>query len=106
VNLHNKIRAISRPAPGARTLVNGQTVLIWRAYCDPAWPAYIATPGQVVGRRPDAGVIVKTGDATLLVQEIECEGRTGAPQWKVGTRLGASLPAPQPWLEERSAEHA
>src|SRR6266550_4057808 len=82
VTLRNKIRAISRPAPGARTVVGGQTVIIWRAFFDPAWPKYVAAPGQVVGRDAGgAGVLVKTGDSTLLVQEIEVAGAVGAPAW-------------------------
>jgi len=88
VKLHNKIRAISRPAPGARTVLGGQTVIIWRAFYDPAWPKYVATPGQVVGRDAGgAGVLVKTGDSTLLVQETEIDGAVGAPAWPIGTRL-------------------
>jgi len=115
-NLHNKVRGISRPAPGARTLRNGETVVIWRAYYDRTWPKYIATPGQVVWRVPGEGVLVKTGDSTLLVQEVEIGGRVGAPRWKVGTRLGGNLGAAHRWraepsprggvVPEGSAEHA
>jgi methionyl-tRNA formyltransferase len=88
VNLHNKVRAISRPGPGARTTIDGKPVIVWRAYCDPAWPKYIATPGQVVGRLPEDGVLVKTGDCTLRVHEVEVGGIVGPPAWRIGTRLG------------------
>lgn len=102
-HLHNKVRAISRPAPGARTLLDGRPVVIWRAYFDPAWPRYRATPGQVVGRRDD-GVLVKTGDSTLLVQEVEVAGTpSGCPRWRVGTRLGINLAAVLPELLARVA---
>jgi methionyl-tRNA formyltransferase len=91
-NLHNKIRGISRPGPGARTLLGEQPVTIWRAYFDPSWPRYLGTPGQVVARRPGEGVLVKTGDSTLLVQEVELDGQAPAPaSWPVGTRLGLDL---------------
>ena len=87
-HLHNKVRAITRPGPGALTLLDGQPVVIWRAHWDPSWPSYIATPGEVVGRRID-GVIVKTGDSTLLVLEAGAPGRLGGvPAWPTGTRLG------------------
>lgn len=89
VNLHNKVRAITRPGPGARTSVDGEMVVVWRAFCDPAWPKYQATPGQVVGRRQD-GILVKTGDSVLLVQEVQFPSKASTrPSWPIGTRLGA-----------------
>ncbi|MGZ5488958.1 MAG: methionyl-tRNA formyltransferase, partial [Candidatus Aminicenantales bacterium] len=89
LHLYNKIRAISRPAPGARTRIGRSTVVVWRAEYDPAWPKYVATPGQVVGRVPDEGVFVKTGDSTLLVKEVEeAPGVVGRPSWPIGARLG------------------
>ncbi len=88
-NLHNKVRAISRPGPGARTALDGDPVLVWRALWEPSWPAYIATPGEVVGRRAD-GVIVKTGDSTLLLCEAGSPGRAGAvPTWPTGARFAS-----------------
>jgi len=74
---------------------------VWKAYCDPAWPSYIATPGQVVGRRPGEGVLVKTGDSTLLVQEVEVAGSLHLPTWKIGTRLGARAGAAPSWARNR-----
>jgi len=90
-NLHNKIRAITRPGPGARTLLGENAVVIWRAFYDPSWPKYIATPGQVVGRRDD-GVFVKTGDSTLLVQETQIgDGLAQTPAWPISTRVGINI---------------
>jgi methionyl-tRNA formyltransferase len=90
-NLHNKVRAISRPGPGARTHFGPRVVRIWKALYDPAWPSYVATPGQVVGRRSD-GLLVKTGDSVLLVQEIQCEdGPPQIPAWEIGARLGRDV---------------
>jgi len=87
--LHNKIRAIAHPGPGARTLLGDRPVTIWRAYYDPAWPSYVATPGQVVGHGDDGAAIVKTGDSTIRVEEVQLEGEeSGAPRWRIGTRLG------------------
>jgi len=89
--VHNLVRGISRPGPGARTTRDGVPVTIWKAYYDPAWPAYLGTPGQVVGRN-GAGVVVKTGDSTILLQEIEAAGGpTGVPAWPIGTRLGGNV---------------
>jgi methionyl-tRNA formyltransferase len=92
-NLHNKIRAISEPAPCARTLIENATVRIHRAYYDPAWPAYLATPGQVVGRS-EGGVIVKTGDSVLRVEQVSADGsEPRVPAWRIGTRLGVNMHA-------------
>lgn len=102
-NLHNKVRAITRPGPGARTLWNSRVAIIWRAFYEPSWPLYIGTPGQVVGRRAE-GVLVKTGDSTLLVQEIELEdGEAQTARWPIGTRLGINLMEYLQLLEARLA---
>ncbi len=87
LNIYNKIRAITKPGPGERTLYEEQTVIIWSAQYNPLWPKYIATPGQVVGR-DTSGCFVKTGDSTILICEVQFlnEAITKAT-WKIGTRL-------------------
>ena len=85
--LHNFIRGITRPGPGARTSLHGEEIIIWAAFFDRAWPRYLGNPGQVVGRSAE-GVLVKTGDSTLLVTEVESEaGGRCVPAWPIGTRL-------------------
>jgi methionyl-tRNA formyltransferase len=87
-DLHNKIRGIAQPAPGARTTHADAPVIIWRAYYDPSWPNYIAIPGQVVGRIPEVGVVVKTGDSVLRIELIQHQGgKPEIPTWPIGTRL-------------------
>lgn len=85
--IHNFIRAISVPGPGARTTVRNEPVIIWRAFYDPSWPNYVATPGQVVGRH-SSGALVKTGDSTIRVEVIEGPSGRRPPAWPIGTRLG------------------
>lgn len=86
--LHNLVRAITRPGPGALTQLDGQPVRVWRAYWDPSWPTYLATPGAVVGRERGCGVLVKTGDSTLLVTEVQAgDSAPSVPEWPLGTRL-------------------
>ena len=88
-DVYNKIRGITHPGPGARTMLGDRQVTIWRAAYDPRWPLYRATPGEVVGRSPGAGVIVKTGDSTVLLQDVQVDG--GPPEiasWPIGVRLG------------------
>lgn len=90
-NLYNKVRAIKRPGPGARTLIGDRVAIIWRVAYDASLPKYIATPGQIVGRNVD-GAIIKTGDSTLLIQEVQIEdGISEKPSWPIGTRLGINL---------------
>jgi methionyl-tRNA formyltransferase len=92
-NLHNKVRAISRPGPGARTILGFDPVIVWRAFYDPTWPNYLATPGQVVGRCLE-GVLVKTANSTLLIKEVQfVDGPTIVPRWPIGTRLGVNAGA-------------
>jgi len=87
VNIYNKIRAITQPGPGARTLYEDQTVVIWSAQYDPLWPKYIATPGQVVGR-DIRGCFVKTGDSIILICEVQfLNNAITEAKWQIGTRL-------------------
>jgi methionyl-tRNA formyltransferase len=100
-DIYNKIRAITRPGPGALTLLGDALVKIWRAELDPSWPAYIATPGEVVGRTGH-GVFIKTGDSRILLTEVEVDGRgASVPRWKIGTRFGMNLPQAFRDLQER-----
>jgi methionyl-tRNA formyltransferase len=94
VDVYNKIRGITHPGPGARTMLGDRPVIIWRAAYDPRWPLYRATPGEVVGRAPGAGVIVKTGDSTLLLQDVQVDGHPPEiAAWPIGTRLGVDAGA-------------
>jgi methionyl-tRNA formyltransferase len=103
--IYNLIRAIGRPGPGARTTLDGREVTVWRAAYDPGWPRYLSIPGQVVGRRRDGASMVKTGDGTLLVCEVQVDGAgAGPPRWRIGTRLGESLATEVRALRRRVAE--
>jgi methionyl-tRNA formyltransferase len=103
-DLYNKIRGITRPGPGARTLLGSEPVVIWKAEYDPDWPRYRATPGEVVGRST-SGVRVKTGDSTLQIREVQVgEGPAEPPTWRLGTRLGDNAGVALVRLVERLAE--
>lgn len=93
LNIYNKIRGISGPGPGAQTIVDDQLVVIWRACLEKNWPSYSATHGQIVKRIPGEGVLIKTGDSTLLVQCVQfADEDKRVPDWRVGTRLGLDVP--------------
>lgn len=94
LNIYNKIRAISRPGPGAITRLESQDIIIWSADYDVAWPQYLATPGQVVGRLAGKGALVKTGDSTILIREIGTgKAESQVANWPLGTRLGINFQA-------------
>src|SRR5690606_3688126 len=88
--IHNFVRAITDPAPGARTFIEDRSITIWKTELITEAPRYIGTPGEVVGRRKD-GNVVKTGDATILIKEVSDPTENGervVPSFRVGTRLG------------------
>lgn len=102
LNIYNKIRAITRPGPGARTMKDGSEVIVWRAEYDPGWPKYKATPGQVVGVKNNKGVLVKTGDSTILINQVEeKKDEVRLPAWRIGSRLGVNLVSCLRELQER-----
>ena len=52
-DVYNKIRGITHPGPGARTMLGDRPVIIWRAAYDPRWPQVSRDAGR--GRRTRAG---------------------------------------------------
>jgi len=91
--IHNFVRAITSPAPGARTMKDGQELIVWKTSLIPGAPSYIGTPGEVVGKDRD-GVIVKTGDSTIRMIEVSYASMPDArfvPRFKIGTRLGMDI---------------
>jgi methionyl-tRNA formyltransferase len=69
------IRAL-RPAPGARTLLRGEVIKVWRAQC----LARGGTPGEVLDTSAE-GIAIGCGEGALLVTELQRPG---------GTRLAAA----------------
>lgn len=92
--IHNLIRAIAPPGPGARTLLDGEPIAILQSKKIPQAPEYIDRPGTVVGRQEDS-VTVKTGDTTLQITEIaDWDGEIvnpRTPDYPIGTTFGVNL---------------
>lgn len=91
--IHNFIRAVTSPAPGARSNRDGESeVIFWRSELIEGAPSYISTPGEVVGRTGE-GVVVKSGSSTLLVKCVsELDGdekkrQLHVPRYRIGTRF-------------------
>ena len=92
LDIYNKVRAITHPAPGARTSLDGRTLTIWKASYDASWPTYKATSGEVVGVVAGKGVKVKTADSTILVETVQLEnGPEVTPDFPIGTRFIPNL---------------
>ena len=97
IQLHNFIRAISLPGPGARCQhENGRQLTVLESSLVPESLSYIGTNGEVVGRT-DTGVIVKVADTVLVLNKVawidlnrvdsNTIGTVFVPQFPIGTRL-------------------
>lgn len=90
--VHNFVRGITLPGPGARTYAAGREIAILKSVRIAGAPAYIGTPGEVVGRNPD-GIVVKCSDTTLQIVGVADVGTDGSlgptkiPAFPIGTRL-------------------
>lgn len=72
--LSRVVRASAEPFAGAHTYLDGEKIIIWRAYADRLPYPYLGMPGQVAERREKTGeVVVITSDGVLVLQEIETD---------------------------------
>lgn len=90
--LHNFVRAITLPGPGARCQAWGKEIAVLKTERIPDALAYIATCGEVIGRSGDH-IIAKTGDSSIAIKRIapiNADGSLGepiTPRLPIGTRL-------------------
>jgi methionyl-tRNA formyltransferase len=90
--IHNLVRAVSAPYPGALTSLSGQTIRVWSAQRLTDAPRYVGrVPGRVVEVRPGEGSVVLTGDGVLLLKQIQVEGGEVTCAATVLIRLGQTL---------------
>jgi methionyl-tRNA formyltransferase len=68
--IHNMVRALSRPYPGAFTFLGGKKLFIWKGA--PAPGQVTGQPGKVFGPMAD-GVAVVTGEGLYVVKEVQWE---------------------------------
>ncbi len=69
--IFNFVRAITDPGPCAKTMLNEYEVSIKKVKLMLGAKEYIGTPGEVLGVSEE-GVIVKTGDTFICIDELEC----------------------------------
>lgn len=97
--IHNFVRAISIPGPCARSRLGDRVYAIARTALVPNAPAYLGTPGEIVGRDAE-GVLVTTGDSVIRILQLadleneETPGPTRLPSLPIGSRFC-------PWIDDR-----
>lgn len=92
-DIHNFIRAITRPAPGARTRSRTHDLIILKSSLPENNLNYIATPGEIVGSDFN-NWHVKTGDSILLLDKNNIEWSSGSQdpvKLKIGDRIGLTF---------------
>jgi methionyl-tRNA formyltransferase len=95
LRIHNLVRAVARPYPGAFTEVAGRRLLVWSARPVEPRPAEagsrptVAAPGLILGS-VDAGVVVACGAGSLLLRAAQFES---GPELADAAALARALPA-------------
>lgn len=86
--IHDFIRALAAPGPGARAFINDKEIVIHESRLIKNAPKYISTIGEVIGRDKD-GVTVKTKDSSILITKVSelNQNNVFIPQYRIGTRL-------------------
>jgi methionyl-tRNA formyltransferase len=90
--VHNWIRALTEPYPGAFTFRSGRKIMLWESAM-PARQAPGGCPGQVLGC-DESGLRVGTADGPLLVTSLSDEGASpeSALSWARRNGLDAAAP--------------
>ena len=71
-NIYNKIRAISKPYPGAEFYISGKTCKVWRAEVIELFTfGQTQEPGTIVAKLYDDSFIVKCSDGFIHITEFE-----------------------------------
>ena len=71
------VRATTRPYPGAFTLVDGQTLRLWRVR-RLTRPVILGTPGQVAALKTEPSPIVVTGSGLLAIEDATFDDGSNA----------------------------
>lgn len=86
--IYNFVRGIADPAPGARSFFEGCEYIIDRAELIENAPIYLDKSGCIVGKT-QKGIVVKTGDSTLMLTRILTDMRQEADLrgFRIGQRF-------------------
>ncbi len=86
--IFNFVRAITEPGPCARTVLNGDEVIVRKVSLIRAATNYIGTPGEIVGVM-DGGIVVKTGDSSIFIENFSLP--LTIKKIRIGHRFGLNL---------------
>jgi methionyl-tRNA formyltransferase len=76
LSIHNWVRGLSLPFPGAFTYWQRKKVIVWEAELLIGYRAKVsAQPGEFLESMPEKGIVIATGDNGILVKTVEIEGR-------------------------------
>lgn len=92
LHIHNLIRAVTAPYPGATTTLDGAPLRVWRAERLPDFKRYIGrVPGRVVEVWPERGAVVLTGDGALLLTDVSLDAGPPVNAADILNRLSQTL---------------
>ena len=84
----NLVRGLTRPYPGAFTVLGGRKLIVWSAELETNPRRYVGSvPGKVERIFPGLGVNVLTGDGTLRLKQVQFENDEPRNAAEVITRL-------------------
>ncbi len=92
LSAYNLIRAVTHPYPGAFTLLHGKRLYIWKALLNSELSSNKkGFPGKVEAIEKRKGVVVSTGEGSLLVTRMQYEGFEEMAADEVAERHGLQL---------------
>jgi methionyl-tRNA formyltransferase len=90
--VHNLIRAVSAPYPGAFTSFEGRELRVWSAARVAPERRYVGVvPGRVVEVRPGEGAVVLAGQGQVLLKTVQLEGQPAVCAADLLDRLGHTV---------------
>lgn len=92
--IHNLVRAVTHPYPGAFTFLQGRRLFLWWGRPLPDFDLAGRRPGEIVAALSGQGLVVATGSGGFLLERAQFEGEPEflGPVWALFTHLvGARL---------------
>lgn len=90
--VHNLVRAVTHPYPGAYTFLKGRRLRIWAAQRVADGRRYVGRiPGRVVQVVPSEGSIVLTDNGALLISRVQFDGEAEVHAAELLTGLNMTL---------------
>ncbi len=92
LSVYNLVRAVTHPYPGAFTLLHGKRLFIWKAeLTSQRSSAKQGDSGRVQAIEKGKGMVVSTGEGSLLVNRMQHEGFNEMPADEAAERHGLEV---------------